>query len=191
MKAPEKIDTYVEALIFCASSPISPKDIQKCLEEAFESDVDFSSVKKSARRVKKRYDEGPQPFTIAEVAGGYEFRTKPAYAHVVNVLTKQRSQRRLSPSAIETLSIIAYKQPVTKADIERVRGVNSDYSVRTLLEKGLVEIKGKSEALGRPLLYGTSPAFMEYFGINSIKDLPALKDISPDNDNEVGEKVDS
>ena len=111
--------------------------------------------------------------------------TKPAYQASIGILLKQQSKKRLSTSALETLSIIAYKQPVTKSEIEQIRGVNCDYTVQKLLEKELVEIKGKAESIGRPLLYGTSTRFMDYFGINSIKDLPTPKDFSPP-ENEIG-----
>jgi segregation and condensation protein B len=102
-------------------------------------------------------------------------------------MLKQQSKRRLSNSALETLSIIAYKQPVTKSEIERIRGVNCDYSIQKLLEKELIEIRGKSEAVGRPIIYGTSPNFMEYFGINDMKDLPTPKDFAPE-ENAIGEE---
>jgi segregation and condensation protein B len=102
-------------------------------------------------------------------------------------LLKQQSQKRLSSAQLETLSIIAYKQPITKGEVEQIRGVNSDYSVQKLLEKELIEIKGKSEGVGKPLIYGTSQKFMEYFGINSLQDLPQPKDFSQ-NENQIGEE---
>ena len=104
---------------------------------------------------------------------------------------KQKAKKRLSNSALETLSIIAYKQPVTKSEIEIIRGVASDYAVQKLLEKELITIKGKAEKIGRPLLYGTSDYFYEYFGINSEKDLPTLKDLKKNDDNEIGENEES
>jgi segregation and condensation protein B len=102
-------------------------------------------------------------------------------------MLKQQSRRRLSNSALETLSIIAYKQPVIKSEIEKIRGVNCDYSIQKLLEKELIEIRGKSDAVGRPLIYGTSAKFMEYFGINDLKDLPTPKDFAPE-ENTIGEE---
>ena len=111
--------------------------------------------------------------------------TKPAYQTSIGILLRQQSQKRLSTAQLETLSIIAYKQPVTKGDIEQIRGVNSDYSVQKLLEKELVDIKGKSEGLGRPILYGTSSKFMEYFGINSLSEFPQPKYFSQ-TDNQIG-----
>ncbi len=115
--------------------------------------------------------------------------TKPAYQASISILLKQQSQKRLSTAQLETLSIIAYKQPITKGEIERIRGVNSDYSVQKLLDKALVEIQGKSDGIGRPLIYGTSNKFMEYFGINAISDLPQPKDFS-NLDNQIGGQKD-
>ena len=104
--------------------------------------------------------------------------TKPAYQASIGIMLKQQSKKRLSTSALETLSIIAYKQPISKTEIENIRGVNCDYAVQKLLDKGLVEIRGKAETIGRPILYGTSPKFMEYFGINDLNELPTPKDFT-------------
>ena len=104
--------------------------------------------------------------------------TKPAYQPSISILLRQNSHKRLSTAQLEILSIIAYKQPLTKGDVEQIRGVSCDYSLQKLLEKELIEIKGKSEGIGRPLIYGTSQKFMDYFGINSILDLPQPKDFS-------------
>ena len=121
-----------------------------------------------------------------ESGGGFQFLTKPAYQASIGILLKQQSKKRLSKSALETLSIIAYKQPVTKAEMEQIRGVSCDYTVQKLLEKELVEIRGKSEGVGRPILYGTSPKFMDYFGINDLKELPTPKDFAVP-ENEIGD----
>ena len=125
-------------------------------------------------------------FQIVEIAGGYQFLTKEEYNDTIGVLLKQKSKKKLSKASLETLSLIAYKQPVTKSEIERIRGVNSDYAVRKLLEKELVQIKGRSQDAGRPLLYGTSTKFMQHFGLNSIKELPKLKEFKEE-DNQIGE----
>ncbi|MEY4134439.1 MAG: hypothetical protein RL386_789, partial [Bacteroidota bacterium] len=111
-------------------------------------------------------------FEIVEIAGGHQFMTKGAYHPTVATLLKQRNRRRLSQAALETLSIIAYKQPVSKSALEKIRGVNCDYALQKLLEKELVTITGRSEGPGRPLLYGTSEKFMNYFGLRSLRDLP-------------------
>jgi segregation and condensation protein B len=111
-------------------------------------------------------------------AGGYQFLTKPAYQASIGILLKQQSKKRLSSAAMETLSIIAYKQPISKTEVENIRGVNCDYAVQKLMDKGLIEIKGKSESVGRPMLYGTTAKFMEYFGINDLQELPIPKEFS-------------
>ncbi len=115
--------------------------------------------------------------------------TKPAYQPSIQILLRQHSQKRLSTAQLETLSIIAYKQPITKGEVEQIRGVACDYSLQKLLEKELVEIKGKSDGVGRPLIYGTSQKFMDYFGINSLQDLPQPKDFSQP-EHQIGEERD-
>ena len=126
----------------------------------------------------QKYAEADFSFALEKLGGGYQFLTKPAYQPSISILLRQHSQKRLSTAQLETLSIIAYKQPLTKGDVEQIRGVSCDYSIQKLLEKELIEIKGKSEGIGRPLIYGTSQKFMDYFGINSILDLPQPKDFS-------------
>lgn len=153
----------------------------------FEADVPEQDIADAITRLKEKFSAEEYSFELTYVAGGYQFMTKPAYQASIGILLKQQSKRRLSTSALETLSIIAYKQPVTKGDMEAIRGVNCDYSVHKLLEKGLVEIKGKSEAIGRPVLYGTSDSFMEYFGINNLNELPTPKDFTQP-ENTIGEE---
>lgn len=184
------LSNHIEALIFCSPTPIKIKDLQSCLIEMFEADVPDKDVLGAVESLIGKYSAEEYSFELNHVAGGYQFLTKPAYQSSIGILLKQQSKRRLSTSALETLSIIAYKQPVTKGDLESIRGVNCDYSVQKLLEKGLLEIMGKSEAIGRPVLYGTSEKFMEYFGINSISELPTPKDFAQA-ENTIGEEQDS
>lgn len=153
----------------------------------FEAEVSEKDILEAISKLSEQYQSDEHAFEINHVGGGYQFLTKPAYQASISILLKQQSKKRLSNSAMETLSIIAYKQPVTKGEMEQIRGVNCDYSVQKLLEKGLVEIKGKSDNIGRPLLYGTSNQFMESFGINSIGELPTLKDFSTE-ENSIGEE---
>lgn len=153
----------------------------------FESEVPLEDISKALEELKSKYDSDDFALQLTMTGGGFQFLTKPSYQASISILLKQQSKKRLSNSALETLSIIAYKQPVTKIDLEQIRGVNCDYSVNKLLEKGLIEIKGKSESIGRPIIYGTSPFFMDYFGINSLKDLPTLKDFQKE-ENEIGEE---
>jgi segregation and condensation protein B len=177
------LGNHIEALIFCAPKPIQKKEIHNCLNEMFEADVPSKDIDAALVQLKEKYKDEAFSFEMVNSGGGYQFLTKPAYQASIGILLKQQSKKRLSTSALETLSIIAYKQPVTKSEIEQIRGVNCDYTVQKLLEKELVEIKGKAESLGRPILYGTSDRFMDYFGINDIKELPTPKDFaSPENE---------
>ncbi|XOV92755.1 MAG: SMC-Scp complex subunit ScpB [Bacteroidota bacterium] len=176
---------HIEALIFCSPKPISDKDLQTCLIEMFEADVPMKDIAGAIEKLTGKYQDDEFSFELIQSGGGYQFLTKPAYQASIGILLKQQSKKRLSNSSLETLAIIAYKQPVTKSEVEQIRGVNCDYAVQKLLEKELVEIKGKSEGVGRPLLYGTSPSFMDYFGINSLKDLPTPKDFAQE-ENTIG-----
>jgi segregation and condensation protein B len=180
---------HIEALIFCAPTPLPVSEIVKCLNEMFEAAVPEDHVLAAIKELRLKYQSEDFSFQIEFLGGGFQFLTKPAYQTSISILLKQQSQKRLSTAQLETLSIIAYKQPITKGEIEQIRGVNSDYSVQKLLEKELVEIQGKSEGVGRPLIYGTSEKFMEYFGINSVTDLPQPKDFSI-SDNQIGEQKD-
>ena len=155
----------------------------------FEAEIPMDHIDQAINELIEKYQSEEFSFQLEQSGGGYQFLTKPAYQTSIGILLRQQSQKRLSTAQLETLSIIAYKQPVTKGDIEQIRGVNSDYSVQKLLEKELVDIKGKSEGVGRPVLYGTSRKFMEYFGINSLSDLPQPKDFSQP-DNQIGEERD-
>jgi segregation and condensation protein B len=136
-------------------------------------------VREHIESLRKQYESDNYAFSIASIAGGYQFLTKPAYEKTVNILLNQTSRRRLSRSALETLAIIAYRQPVTKTQVELLRGVGADYAIHKLLEKELITVKGRAKTAGRPVLYGTSDKFMQYFGINGIEDLPLPEDFEP------------
>ncbi len=151
----------------------------------FASEIPLDHIEEALATIKEKYDGDSFAFSLYQYAEGYEFLTKPAYQASIRILLKQASKKRLSTSSIETLSIIAYKQPISKGQIEQIRGVNCDYAVQKLLEKGLIEIRGKSDAVGKPLLYGTSQKFMDYFGLKNLQELPQLKDITPE-ENEIG-----
>ncbi|WKN43558.1 SMC-Scp complex subunit ScpB [Tunicatimonas pelagia] len=179
------LQKHIEALIFCADSPISLADIIGCLTEMFDTEVSQEDVLAEIQNLVKEYEDERYSYHIVQINEGYQFLTKPAYQASISILLKQQSKKRLSTAALETLSIIAYKQPITKSMIEQIRGVGCDYAIQKLLEKSLIEIKGKDETVGRPLLYGTSDKFMEYFGINNLQELPLPKDFSQSN--EIGE----
>ena len=183
------LKNHVEALIFCSPNPLKLSEIINSLSEMFDAEVPEKDILKAIEELSQKYDADEYSFTIVKSGGGYQFLTKPAYQSSISILLKQQSKRRLTTSALETLSIIAYKQPVTKGDLEAIRGVNCDYTVNKLLEKGLVEIKGKSDSIGRPILYGTSQRFMDYFGINELSELPTPKDFAHEV-NEIGDEKD-
>ena len=173
--------------MFCAPKPITEGEIQDCLKEMFDADIPAEDITSGLKTIQDKFAVDAFSMELVKSGGGYQFLTKPAYQASIGILLKQQSKKRLSNSALETLSIIAYKQPITKSEAEQIRGVNCDYAIQKLLEKELVEIKGKSEGVGRPLLYGTSPRFMDYFGINDLKELPTPKDFSTE-ENSIGEE---
>lgn len=179
------LSNHIESLIFCSPEAIAMEDIRACLSEMFEADIPSHDIEEALVALLSKYDDEQFPYKIFKIAGGYQFLTKPAYQASIGILLKQKSKKRLSTSALETIAIIAYKQPITKSQIEQIRGVNCDYAIMRLLEKELVEIKGKSDGVGKPVLYGTSQKFMDYFGINSLKELPLPKDIAND-ENAIG-----
>jgi segregation and condensation protein B len=155
----------------------------------FGTEVPEEDVVGAIQRLEEKYAQEEFSFQLYKSSGGYQFLTKPAYQASIGIMLKQQSKKRLSTSAMETLSIIAYKQPISKTEIENIRGVNCDYAVQKLLDKGLVEIKGKADTIGRPMLYGTSQKFMEYFGINDLSELPTPKDFAHEV-NTIGENMD-
>ena len=155
----------------------------------FGADVPEEDIVGAIQRVEEKFLGDEFSFQLYKASGGFQFLTKPAYQASISILLKQQSKKRLSTSAMETLSIIAYKQPISKTEIENIRGVNCDYAVQKLLDKSLIEITGKAETIGRPMLYGTTPKFMEYFGINDLVELPVPKDFTNEV-NTIGENTD-
>ena len=184
------LQNHIEALIFCSPTPAKLDDLKSCLSEMFNAEVPEEDVQAAILRLDEKYQAEDYAFQLNKVAGAYQFLTKPAYQASIGIMLKQQSKKRLSTSALETLSIIAYKQPISKTEIENIRGVNCDYAVQKLLDKGLAEIRGKADTVGRPMLYGTSPKFMEYFGINDLSDLPTPKDFTQEV-NTIGESPDN
>ncbi|MDB4920488.1 SMC-Scp complex subunit ScpB [Mucilaginibacter sp.] len=184
MESPE---LYIEALVFASEQSIRVEEIMYCLQASFERDFSIDEVTESLANIKNKYANENLAIELVYLNNGYQFLTKKNYHPVISLLQLQRSKKKLSQAALETLAIIAYKQPVTKTDVEQIRGVNCDYSIQKLLEKELIAINGKSEALGKPILYGTSPLFMDYFGINTIEELPHIKELT-DNSTSIGEQ---
>jgi segregation and condensation protein B len=175
------LSNHIEALIFVSPKPVREEEIKNCLGEMFGAEVPDDDIAASIQKLIDKYDSEEYSFHVEKIAGGYQFLTKPAFQSSIGIMLRQQSKKRLSNSALETLSIIAYKQPITKTQLEQIRGVNCDYTTQKLLEKELIEIKGKGDTPGRPLLFGTSPKFMEYFGINDINELPVPKDFPREN----------
>jgi segregation and condensation protein B len=176
----ENIKKIVEVLIFSSDRPLTLKQMKDIInQEKAETGVvaDIRSIEKAANELVEKYSSGEYSFNLIQLAGAYRFATKRDYAPWLAKLNKEKLKRRLSQSALETLAIIAYNQPITKSEIEAVRGVNVDYIIGSLLEKDLITIKGRAEVVGRPMLYGTTDNLLEYLGVNLIGDLPHLKAI--------------
>jgi len=181
----DQLERYIESLIFAADQAITEQEISDTLFKLFESRLLATDIQKAIAGLREKYAADDFAFELVEISNGFQFMTKGAYHHVVSEYLKQLSKKRLSGAALETLSIIAYKQPVTKPVIEQIRGVSSDYSIQKLLEKNLIVIHGRDEGPGKPLLYATSARFMDYFGLRSMQDLPILKDFK-EVENQVG-----
>jgi len=164
----------IESLLFVADEPLSPKRLSELIE------VDVATVKNIVETLKEEYQAEDRGFQIRQVAGGYRFFTHPANAKYVEKLILAWDGRRLTQAALETLSIIAYRQPITKITIGTIRGVNSEGVVGSLIDKGLIVETGREKSPGQPMIFGTTKLFLERFGLNSIKDLPPLEEFEPD-----------
>ena len=172
---------HIEALIFASEKPLATNDIVELLNTALGFIDDRATpeqVEAAIQAISEKYDSEFYAFEMVESGGGWQFLTKKEYHKTIAQLNGDKFLKKLSVASIETLSIIAYKQPVTKSEIELIRGVNCDYAVQKLLEKDLIIISGRKEdAVGKPLIYATSKSFMDYFGINSPEDLPKINEI--------------
>jgi segregation and condensation protein B len=175
---------HIEALLFASDKPLTPIDVTELINNAFgfmEDKITMEQIQTAIEGIIEKYNSEFYPFELRESGGGWQFLTKKDYHKTVAQLNGDKFLKRLSTAALETLAIIAYKQPITKSDIEAIRGVSCDYSIQKLLEKELIVITGRNEELpGKPLVYNTSRTFMDYFGINSPADLPKLKEIFND-----------
>lgn len=172
---------HIEALIFASDKPLTSMEITELINNAFgfmEEKLTLEQIQTSIEGIIEKYASEFYPFEVRESGGGWQFLTKKDYHKTVAQLNGEKFLKRLSSAALETLAIIAYKQPITKGEIEAIRGVSSDYSIQKLLEKELIVISGRNEDMvGKPLVYTTSKTFMDYFGINSAADLPKLKEV--------------
>lgn len=172
-------NSIIEALIFSSDEPLTSTEIISAIKgiDGDETDITVEDIENTVNELNKKYSTEKNAFRILKIANGYLFATTEEYAKYVGFLSSEKTKRRLSPAALETLAIIAYKQPVTKPQLESIRGVNSDHILSALLEKNLITIKGRAETIGRPLLYSTTDEFLEYFGLNNLSDLPKPREI--------------
>lgn len=176
-----QIIPHIEALIFASDKPLTNEEITELLNNALafiEDRATAEQVEAAVEGIREKYSAEFYPFEVKQSGGGWQFLTKKDFHKTVAQLNGDKFLKRLSVAALETLAIIAYKQPITKSEMEAIRGVNCDYAVQKLLEKDLVVITGRNEdAVGKPLVYGTSKSFMDYFGINSTTDLPKISEV--------------
>ena len=184
----EKLENFIEALIFASEKSIGVEEIRQVMEEVHSKKLKPEKIQAIIEDIRHKYDSLDVALELVCINGGYQFLTRKEYYPVINQLQIQRSKKKLSQAALETLAIVAYKQPITKLEIEQIRGVNCDYTVQKLLEKELIAIMGKADSVGKPILYGTSGLFMDYFGINSTADLPQLADLQTES-NTIGEQA--
>jgi len=168
-----ELRSILEGILFVSESPVKIKTLIEVLPE-----VSKESIEQTLQSMKAECEDPAKGLELVEVAGGVQYRTKPHLAEHINRLKKAKPVK-FSPSAMETLAIVAYRQPVIRPEIERIRGVDCGWTLRVLLEKGLVKMMGRKDLPGRPIIYGTTQTFLELFGLNSLVDLPTLKEIQP------------
>ncbi len=165
---------HIEALIFASDEALSVKTIRQALGQEKLTDLDIEQM---IDELNQEYEQTGRVFRIRHIAQGYRFLTEKQFYHIIQKLMQPKLQRRLSQAALETLAIIAYRQPISKAEIEAIRGTNADYVIRMLLERNLIEVSGRGEGAGKPLLYGTTKEFLDYFNLRSLSDLPKPREI--------------
>ena len=167
------IKPILESLFFISDSPVRIETLVEILTES-----NKEAILNGIREIQTEYEDPSKGIELAGIAGGYQFRTKPMWAGWVNRLKKAKAIK-LSQASLETLAIVAYRQPVIRPAIEEIRGVDSGSVLHTLLERGLIKVMGRKDLPGRPIVYGTTKAFLELFGLNTLSDLPTLKEIQP------------
>lgn len=179
------IESVVEAILFASDEPLTDARLVNIVEAG-----SVKQVKQAIADLNRAYEKTGRSFRIVKIAGGYQMMTLPGYHHWLKKLLRVRTDNKLSQAALETLAIIAYKQPIIRADIEAIRGVAAGEMIRSLMYKGLVKIVGRAEILGRPILYGTTRKFLEVFGLNTLKDLPQIEQLKkPEKQTPVGSKT--
>ena len=181
----DNLEQQVQSLIFASEQGIRIEEIIYCLQQACNIYYTEEQVTALLEEIQNRYADPKLAIELKKTNNSYQFLSKKEFHPVINQLQLQRSKKKLSQAALETLAVIAYRQPVTKTEIEQIRGVNCDYTIQKLLERELISITGKATTAGRPVLYSASGRFADYFGINSFAELPRLKDLEP-GDNTIG-----
>lgn len=166
------LESVVEAVLFASDEPITPNRLVNILEVG-----SVKQIRESVEHLNEKYKEANSAFRIDQIAGGFQMMTLDAYNHWLKKLIRVRTENKLTQASLETLAVIAYKQPIIRADVEAIRGVGSGEMIRGLMHKGMVKIAGRAEILGRPLLYGTTKKFLDVFGLNTIKDLPKAEEL--------------
>mgnify|MGYP002630889862 CR=1 FL=1 len=175
----------IEAILFTTEHAVNMEDMFNAFA-ANDQEVSEEEILDCLKELKAKFVGEDFAFELVKSGGGYQFLSKADYHEWISKFLHQKANKKLSSAAMETLSIIAYKEPVTKSEIEQIRGVNADYTVHKLLEKELISIAGKADSPGKPVLYTVSPYFLDYFGINSTEELPQLKEIMPQEENVLG-----
>ena len=165
------VESVVEAVLFASDESLTEARLANIVETS------VKQIRQHIKNLNEKYQANNSAFRIEQIAGGYQMLTLSPYNYWLKKLLRARSDSKLSPAALETLAIIAYKQPVMRADIEAIRGVTAGEVIRSLCYKGLVKIVGRAEVLGRPMLYGTTKKFLEVFGLNTLKDLPKVQEL--------------
>lgn len=173
-----RLSTVIESLIFASPEPISAEKVCDIIHQGDgHIELEPETIDTVVEKLNQRYDENGLAFSIEFIAGGYTFATRKRFEPWLSIFQHENAYRKLSQSAIETLAIVAYKQPVTKPEVDEIRGVDSGYILRQLLEKVLIEVSGRMDAPGKPLIYRTTKHFLKHFGINSIEELPKPREI--------------
>lgn len=165
------VESVTEAVLFASDEPLPAARLANIVGTS------VAQIRQHIKNLNDKYQTNANAFRIEQIAGGYQMLTLSPYNHWLKKLLRVRSDSKLSPAAMETLAIIAYKQPVIRVDIEAIRGVAAGEIIRNLMYKGLVKIVGRAEVLGRPMLYGTTKKFLEVFGLNTLKDLPKIEEL--------------
>ena len=191
LDGPLELPHAVEALVFASEKPLDARQIASLLASLWPEPVSNVQVQGVLDQLVLEWGQRPGGFELVQTGGGYCYLTRSAFLPLVQKAVLEQSKRKLSVASLETLAIVAYKQPVSKSEVEQIRGVNCDFSIQKLLEKKLIRISGKGDGPGRPTLYNTSELFMDYFGINSIKQLPQLKDLEQEENRIGGEDEDA